>query len=191
MGRHGLGTMNENGERFAELCPNNSLVIGGTLFPHKRIHKVTRESPDQTTQNQIDHIAIHKKWRRSILDVRTFRGADAVGDHRLLIGGVQLKIAALKIREIADRPKFNTDKLKNKTVRKNLEKEIEKITQRTQNASDSTKKKWHNIQIAILEASEEILGRRRINRKDWISEDTWGRTVKHKEIQRIVSRYTD
>jgi len=54
MGRHGLGTMNENGERFAELCSNNNLVIGGTLFPHKQIHKVTWGSPNQTTQNQID-----------------------------------------------------------------------------------------------------------------------------------------
>ena len=40
MRRHGLGTMNENGERFAELCSNNNLVIGGTLFPSKRNHKV-------------------------------------------------------------------------------------------------------------------------------------------------------
>jgi hypothetical protein len=33
MGRHGLGTMKENGERFIELCSNNNLVIGGTLPP--------------------------------------------------------------------------------------------------------------------------------------------------------------
>ncbi|VDP51424.1 unnamed protein product, partial [Schistosoma margrebowiei] len=56
MGRHGLGERNENGERFANLCAFNKLVIGGTIFPHKRIHKATWISPDHTTANQIDHI---------------------------------------------------------------------------------------------------------------------------------------
>ena len=37
-GRHGHGEMNENGEKFAHFCATKSLVIGGTLFPHKRIH---------------------------------------------------------------------------------------------------------------------------------------------------------
>ncbi|KAL0165193.1 hypothetical protein M9458_040946 [Cirrhinus mrigala] len=41
MGVHGLGQMNENGERFADLCSLNQLVIGGSIFPHKRIHKAT------------------------------------------------------------------------------------------------------------------------------------------------------
>ncbi|KAK7110325.1 hypothetical protein V1264_014219 [Littorina saxatilis] len=41
MGTHALGVMNENGERFADLCALNSLVIGGSIFPHKRIHKNT------------------------------------------------------------------------------------------------------------------------------------------------------
>jgi endonuclease/exonuclease/phosphatase family metal-dependent hydrolase len=31
MGRHGIGQMNENGERFAELCANNKCVIGGSM----------------------------------------------------------------------------------------------------------------------------------------------------------------
>ena len=34
MGQHGLGQMNENGERLAGFCAFNSLVIGGTIFPH-------------------------------------------------------------------------------------------------------------------------------------------------------------
>ena len=41
MGAHGLEQMNENGGRFADLCALNQLVIGGSIFPHKRIHKAT------------------------------------------------------------------------------------------------------------------------------------------------------
>ncbi|VDP22660.1 unnamed protein product [Schistosoma margrebowiei] len=64
MGRHGLGERNENGERFANLCAFNKLVKGGTIFPHKRIHKATWTSSDHTTQNQIDHICINKtNWK--------------------------------------------------------------------------------------------------------------------------------
>ena len=43
MGKHGLGTRNDNGERFLELCLENDLAIGGTLFQHKRIHKETSQ----------------------------------------------------------------------------------------------------------------------------------------------------
>ena len=41
MGKHGLGTMNDNGERLISFCMEHDLVIGGTLFPHKKIHKAT------------------------------------------------------------------------------------------------------------------------------------------------------
>jgi len=70
MGRHGIGNMNENGELFSELCASCELVIGGTAFPRKTLHKVSSVSPDNKTENQIDHIAISKSFRRSLLDVR-------------------------------------------------------------------------------------------------------------------------
>ncbi|VDO59560.1 unnamed protein product [Schistosoma margrebowiei] len=92
MGRHGLGKRNENGERFANLCAFNKLVIGGTIFPHQRIHKTTWTSPDHTTQNQIDHICINKTFRRTIEDVRTKRGADIASDHHLLVAKTKLKL---------------------------------------------------------------------------------------------------
>ncbi|CAH8465305.1 unnamed protein product [Heterobilharzia americana] len=47
MGREALGeVMNENGELFAEFCAFNDLVIGGSVFKHKDIHKATWISPD-------------------------------------------------------------------------------------------------------------------------------------------------
>lgn len=41
IGHHGKGEMNENGQLFTDFCAENNLVIGGTLFPHKDIHKTT------------------------------------------------------------------------------------------------------------------------------------------------------
>ena len=41
IGRHGLGSRNDNGERLCEYCSINGLVITGTCFPHKDIHKAT------------------------------------------------------------------------------------------------------------------------------------------------------
>ncbi|VDP28252.1 unnamed protein product [Schistosoma curassoni] len=92
MGRHGLGERNKNGERFANPCAFHKLVIGGTIIPYKRIQKTTWTSPDHSTQNQIDHICINKKFRRTMEDVRRTRRADLASDHRLLVAKMKLKL---------------------------------------------------------------------------------------------------
>ncbi len=46
MGKHGCGDMNNNGERFVDICSLNNLVIGGALFPHRSIHKLSWNSPN-------------------------------------------------------------------------------------------------------------------------------------------------
>ncbi|VDP22533.1 unnamed protein product [Schistosoma margrebowiei] len=92
MGRHGLRERNENGERFANLCAFNKPVIGGTIFPHKFLHKITWTSSDHTTQDQIDHICINKRFRRTMEDVRTKRGADIASNHHLLVAKMKLKL---------------------------------------------------------------------------------------------------
>ena len=72
MGRHGLDEISDNGERFTDFCALNGLVTRGSIFPHKRIHKVTWVSPDNCIENQIDQIdqiCINKKLRRSLQDV--------------------------------------------------------------------------------------------------------------------------
>ncbi|RUS81369.1 hypothetical protein EGW08_010867 [Elysia chlorotica] len=73
MGRHGVGQQNENGELFTEFCSFNDLTIGGTLFPHKIIHKTTWTSPDGKTENQIDHITI-ETWRVTKTNSKKIQG---------------------------------------------------------------------------------------------------------------------
>jgi endonuclease/exonuclease/phosphatase family metal-dependent hydrolase len=107
MGKHGIGEINENGQKIVDFCADNDLVIGGTIFPHERIHKVMWVSPDHIAQNQIDHICIARKWRKSLLDVRSKRGADIGGDHHLVMAVFKLRIMAanktfLKVGEKLD-----------------------------------------------------------------------------------------
>jgi len=96
MGRHGLGNRNENGDIFIDLCTNYDLIIGGSLVPHKDIHKATWVAPNHRTVNQIDHMTISKKWRRSLLDARSYRGVDVASDHHLVVALLKLKLAANK-----------------------------------------------------------------------------------------------
>ena len=106
MGRHGMGTMNENGQMLADFCAENNLVIGGSVFPDKDVHKITWVSPDGNTENQIDHICISKKFIRTLLDVSSKRGADASSDHHLVEGKLQLKFK--RCTNLFTRVKYNT-----------------------------------------------------------------------------------
>ncbi|XP_068748920.1 craniofacial development protein 2-like [Montipora capricornis] len=89
MGKEGLGDVNENGEELVDMCALNGLSIGGTLFPHKRVHKATWRSPDGVTENQIDHILISQRWRTSLQDVRVNRRATIGSDHNLVVASLQ------------------------------------------------------------------------------------------------------
>ena len=93
MGKCGVGVMNDNGARLCDFCSANALVITGTLFPHKEIHKLIWRSPDGKTVNQIDHVMVNGRMSTFILDTRVMRGADVCSDHYLLRTTIRLKLA--------------------------------------------------------------------------------------------------
>ncbi|XP_059154472.1 uncharacterized protein LOC131939960 [Physella acuta] len=104
MGTNGLGEMNENCELFTDFCASNELTIGGTLPP---------PPPDDHTENQIDHVAVRRRWRASLQDVRTKRVADIGSDHRLVVAKLKMKLKAKKRQhEIDPRRRFDASKLK-------------------------------------------------------------------------------
>ena len=49
LGKKGFGAIN-NGERLVEICQENNLVIGGSIFQHKDIRKITWKSPELSVQ---------------------------------------------------------------------------------------------------------------------------------------------
>jgi endonuclease/exonuclease/phosphatase family metal-dependent hydrolase len=79
---------NDNGVRLVNFATLKNLVLKSTMFPHRNIHKYTWTSPDGKTHNQIDHILIDRRRQSSVLDVRSFRGADCDTDHYLVMAKV-------------------------------------------------------------------------------------------------------
>ncbi|VDP31675.1 unnamed protein product [Schistosoma margrebowiei] len=164
MGRHGLGERNENGERFANLCGFNKLVIGGTLFPHKRIHKITWTSPDHSTQNQIDHICINKTFRRTIEDIRTKRGADIASDHDLLVAKMKLKLKKHWTTGRTISQKFNTaflqDTNKLNKFKLTLSNKFQAFHDLLNGEGTTVESNWKGIKEAITSTCHEIQERR-------------------------------
>ena len=91
MGKQGCGSMNDKGERLSDFCMENGLVIGGSLFPHQAIYKLTWVSHSVRDKNQIAHVVVNQQRRRSLFEVRTVRGADVGSDHHLLRAVLKLK----------------------------------------------------------------------------------------------------
>ena len=56
IGKFGLGVQNKAGQRLAEFCQENTLVIANTRFLQHKRRLYTWTSPDGQHQNQIDYI---------------------------------------------------------------------------------------------------------------------------------------
>ncbi|KAM9354321.1 uncharacterized protein KZ484_012474 isoform 1-T2 [Pholidichthys leucotaenia] len=171
-GTQGTGVRNDNGQRFVDMCLENGLVIGGTIFSHKTIHKLTWVSPDGRTRNQIDHIAINQKWRGSATDVRALRGADAGSDHHLILCKLQLKLK--RTNKKTSEQLFDSSRLKDPIVKTQFVLELSNRFQVLEDAPAGDINTLSNaVQKLFLDTSKEVLGHRKRERKEWISENTW------------------
>ncbi|XP_048753558.2 craniofacial development protein 2-like [Ostrea edulis] len=192
MEKHGCGCMNENGKRLAEFCTTNNYVIGGTLFPHRDIHKLTGYSPNLRDKNQIDHIMINGTWRRSLLDVRVKRGADIESDHHLVTALIKLKLRGTKQVKTTVRH-FDIDRLKDTRVKKELSIQVKNRFQALQNLPelderDSIDKKWERVADIYRKCRGKCIGfRQQQKTKDWITPDTWAKISAGRDIKKKMN----
>ena len=146
MGTHGTGEQNKNGELFTEFCSFNDLIIGGTLLPHKNIHKTTWISPDGKTENQSDHITISRKWRRSLHDVRVKPGADAASDHHLVVAVLKAKLMAYRDRAGRPQIKFNVQCLREEQTSEEFKVEVRnRLSLLSLLPEETNEEQWHSL----------------------------------------------
>ncbi|KAL5263387.1 hypothetical protein ACHWQZ_G008677 [Mnemiopsis leidyi] len=167
LGRHSLhSSSNDNGRRLIDFCAMHGLTIGGTMFQHRDIHKGTWLSPDGRTVTQINHVCITTKWARSLLDVKSCRGADVGSDHYLVRGKLRVKFKAVE-KIHAERKKIPAiENLRNQS-------KVEEFNLALHNrfsclpVEEDLEAQWSNIKKTIKEVSTEVLGERPCKRKQY------------------------
>lgn len=172
IGKFGIGEMNNNGQRVLELCAQNGLLLGATHFQHKDIHKYTWKSPDGKIRNQIDHIIVNRKWKRSLKNVRTYRGADINSDHELVVADVQLSLLQSKKKQ-RKTVKYADAKLTEEETAHNFDVQIGGRFSALGAEVGDSEKEWKTFKESVLETAEQLLGREeQVRKKQWVSNGT-------------------
>ena len=182
-------TLNENGEIFFDFCASTGLVIGGTLFPHRKSHKLTWRSPDGTSENYIDHVAINRTWRSSLWDIRVKRSADVGSDHHLVVAEVKINWSGCLWRSLGQH-EGNTVHTGSGTKTWERSSSLRWPTGTMPSIMDWMMKRRQCRMLSrsgvrskkCISTCEEVLGKIRKERKAWMSEDTW----KHVEGRRAL-----
>ena len=176
MGKRGVGTCTNNGERFTEFCNTQHLVIGGSIFQHRTRDKLTFCGPAKR-KTQIDHFAISQRFRGCLEDVRNRRGADigTLFDHYLVVAVLRLRTAALKKDNEAGRPStFFVELLRSNTICKEFSNRLKSTTQELVSQPESSiADHWEGIKNAFISTGKDIVGPKSSKRRPWMSDNTW------------------
>jgi hypothetical protein len=88
------------------------------VFPHRKIHKYTWTSSEENTRIQNYHVLIDRRYHSSVLDVRSFRGAECNNDRYLIVAKVRDRLAVSKLpAQKVDTERFHVKKLNDKFVK--------------------------------------------------------------------------
>ena len=176
----------DNRERLTSFCAINNLAITSTMFKHKDIHKYTWTSPNGQYKNQIDHIAINGRFKRSVLDVQAHRGADASSDHNLVITKIRLKLNKTG-RKPTSSTRYETCKLKVPEIRQQFQLELRNtfsaLSESTTNDPEDVEQKLCNIKNAYNKTAANILGQGKKRNQEWISPDSWKRVEERRVLK--------
>ncbi|VDP38412.1 unnamed protein product [Schistosoma margrebowiei] len=183
-------------QSIVEKCPRNDLtILMGDLNAKgaqylKRIHKATWISTDHTTENQIDHICINKKFRRTIVDVRTRRGADIASDHHLVVANLKLKLKKNWTTGQTAIQRFNTAFLRDtdrlnefKIALNNRFQALEDLLKEETTIEDN----WKRIKEALTSTCQEVLGLKKHHHKEWFSIETLDKIKERKNKKAAIN----
>ena len=146
------------------------MIIGGTIFAHKNIHKVTWRSPDGVTMNQIDHMLIQKHHSSNLRDVRCKQGVNVDSDHHLVVAEIYVRISTTRIQRGQRVRKYNMQALESKEVQQAFRNKILELKGSIPAVEDQRgiNEEWSMCEKVIKDVADDVIGMQGpLQRNEW------------------------
>ena len=168
-GGAGLGIVNERGEMLIDWARHNNFIIGNTWFKQRPSRLWTWISPDKKVKNQIDYVMITKRFRNSLLNVKTRPGADCNSNHVPVVGKLRVRLKKLhRVNVRTDR--LDLDLLKRDAA---IREQYQKIIQFKYCAIEkieTVEEQWSMLKESIQQTSREIIPtKKRQAKQKWMT----------------------
>ena len=184
VGRYGVPGRNESGVKLLELCMEQELVVGNTLFKKKDINKYTwcRVAGGRMIDRALmDYVLIDRRVIGRLVDVHVMRGqAGGLSDHFLVRG--QLKVFAgwrgsrrvTEKREVVKVSELNVEEKEREFVER-VRRDYERVCD--QEPGD-VEEEWQDFKETVVKHATEVCGKRVVGRGVRKGSEWWNEEVK-------------
>ena len=104
-------------------------------------------------------------FRRSLLDVRVYRGANGASDYHLVLARIKMKLKRVWVTR-STRPRYNVGFLKDREVlgrfRLSLNNRYQVLQNLLEDESTDLQNQWHLTKETGINVCEDVLGRRKL-----------------------------
>ena len=164
-----MGEENDNSEKLLSFCVSHDLLIGGTWFRHRLVHRYTFNPPDQKMRKKmLDQIFFGSRHRSCLHNVRTKRRKITLTDHEMVITEVRFKLVAQKRRS---QPKVCSAKLRDEVTREAFCAEVKRYLDESY-IVEGVEQSWANFRTALNSAATKLLIPEKRVHKPWITVET-------------------
>ena len=166
LGRHGIGKMNENGQRLLELCTFHDLCITNTFFQTKPQHKVSWRHPRSKHWHQLDLIITRRSALKNILITRSYHSADCDTDHSLVCCKMRIKPKRIHRSKPAGNPRIDVGMTAHPDKAEEFAKALDEAF-KTAPPQGSVEQMWERIRNTVHCTASIIFGKKKGKTQDW------------------------
>ena len=170
LGPHGVGNVNENGQRLLEMCTFQNLSIMNSFFKTKLRHAVTWKHPRSGHWHQLDLVIARRDSRRKFLHTRSYHSADCNTDHALMCSRIRMAPPGRSRRTQPYSKRPDIAKLVCDDTRQAL---IDGLATGLEHgsASRSIDEEWSYLKEHVLCTALSVLGTSKRTKNDWFEEN--------------------